>query len=226
MNAPSNYKSIRRRLCGIAALLGLLVSTARFAVARLEFIVISDVLRAGGIAATLLPLLQTLLILFGFALFYGFTAILIQEIGFKKALPFMFLTVGVMLYRAALALCGKVFFDGLSEYEFLTSALPLQLLSLAVELGQYLLILLVIWLTLKLTAKPPRATLAASLTVLLINLFSRIVYDVDYGMPTSSREVLQMVGAYTSDILLYGVLLFVAMRLFAKWGEKLANKNS
>jgi hypothetical protein len=214
------YKPIRRKLCGIAAILGLLVGILRFTLARLEFIVLSDILLADSIAADILSLLQTLLIAFGFALFYSFTTVLIGKIGFSKALPFLFLTVGITLYRSLLSLAGKILLDHVSSYELFTSVIPLQIFSFVLELAQYLLVLFVIWLTLKLTASLPRALLFSSLTVLLINIGSRVFYDIDYGLPASAKEVLQMLGAYTSDILLYGVLLFFAMRFFAAWAEQ------
>ena len=110
MDAPFNYKSIRRRLCGFALLLSLLISFARFAVGRVDYIVLSDVLLADSLLASLLSLLQTLLILVGFALFYSFNTVLIHKLGFAKAHPFMFLAVGSALLRAALSLLGKLVF--------------------------------------------------------------------------------------------------------------------
>lgn len=226
MNSPLDYKTKRRRLCGIAAVLGLAVATLRFALGRLEFIVLSDVLLADGLLPLLFSLVQTLLILFGFALFYSFTSVLIFKIGMIKTLPFIFLGVGIAIYRSLLTLVGKVLIDGASEYEFFVSILPVQLLSLALELAQYLLVLLVIFLTLKVTASLPRSILLASLTVLLVNVGSRVIYDIGYGLPTSGKDLLTMVGAYTSDILLYGVLLFFVVRFLVAWAEKLCTSNT
>ncbi len=221
MEAPLEYKTTRRKLCGIAAILGLLIATARFAVGRLEFILLSDILLADSLLAKLFPLLQSLLMVFGFALFYSFTAVFCHRFGFAKAIPFICLTVGISVYRSLLSLLGKIFIDGVSEYEFFVSVLPLQILSLILELAQYLLVLFIIWLVLRLTVSLPRSILFASLSVLLVNVASRIVYDVDYGLPSSTKEVFQIVGAYTSDVLLYGVLLFFAMRFLAAWAEKI-----
>ena len=226
MSSPLKYKTARRRLCGIAAVLGLAVAILRFALGRLEFIVLSDVLLAEGLLPLLFSLLQTFLILFGFALFYGFTSVLICKFGTTKTLPFIFLGVSVTIYRSLLTLVGKALIDGVSEYEFFVSVLPAQLLSLALELAQYLLVLLVIFLTLKATSSLPRSILFASLTVLLVNIGSRVVYDIGYGLPTSGKDLLTMVGAYTSDVLLYGILLFFAMRFFATWAKKFCASNT
>ena len=220
------YKRIRRKLCGITAILGLLAATLRFVLGRIEFIVLSDILLADSLLAKIFPLLQTLLILFSFALFYGFSSTLIHKVGFSKALPFMFLTIGISTYRSLLTLVGKILIDRVSEYDLFVSVLPLQILSYFLELAQHLFIFFVIWLVLKLTASRPRSTFFAALTTMLLTIGSRIAYDIDYGLPSSATEVLQMIGAYTSDILLYGVLLFFAMRFFVKWAEKLAAKNS
>ncbi len=222
METQLEYKTYRRKLCGIAAILGLSVATLRFAVARLEFIVLSDVLLADSLLAAIFPLLQTLLTLFTFALFYSFSSVLIGEFGFLKAIPFLFLSVGVTLYRTGLTLVGKLLIDRVSEYEFMVATLPLQLFSLAIELAQYLIVLLVILLVIRLTASIKRSLLFSSLTVLLFKVISRVIYDIGLGLPTSGREVLQMVVGYTSDIVLYGALLFLAMRLLAAWAQKSA----
>ena len=226
MDTQLEYRPYRRRLCGIAAILGGLVATLRFVIARLEFIVLSDVLLADSALAGIFPLLQTLLILFTFALFYSFSSVLISKCGFQKALPFLILSVGITLYRTVLTLVGRLLIDRVSAYEFAVSTLPLQLFSLALELAQYLIVLLVIWLVIKLTSSIKRSLLFSSLTVLLFNVISRVIYDIDYGLPASGREVLQMVAGYTSDIVLYGVLLFLAMRLFAAWAEKLCTQKN
>ena len=226
MNTQFEDKTFRRKLCGLAALLGLLAATLRFVLGRLELIVLSDVLLADGFLADLFPLLQTLLIVFTFALFFGFFSVIVHKFGFKSAFPFILLSVGIMTYRFLLSLIGKVFIDGISEYEFFVSVLPFQILSFLLELAQYLLVIFVIWLTHKLSASLPRSLLFSSLTVMLMNVGSRILYDIDYGLPTSTKDLFQMIGAYTSDILFYGLLLFFATRFFAAWAEKRYAKNS
>lgn len=226
METPFDYRPWRRKLCGIAALLGLLIATLRFALGRLEFIVLSDILLTDSFFAKLFPLFQTLLILFTFALFFGFTSVIIGKFKFSTALPFIFLSIGIATYRLLLSLIGKILIDGVSEYEFFVSLLPFQILSFLLELAQYLLVIFVIWLTLKLSASLPRSLLFSSLTVMLMNIGSRILYDIDYGLPTSTKDLLQMIGAYTSDILLYGLLLFFATRFFASWAERLSKTNT
>lgn len=223
MNTLPENKPLCRKLSTIAALLGAALYTACFVFARLEVIVTSDVLMADSGLAKLLSLLQTLTIILGFALFYSFTAFLIKNINFKKTLPFIFAVVGITLYRSLLSLGGRYFIDGMVDYDFFMFALPTQVLSFALELAQYLLILLVAWLSLR---KAPLNTslLYISLTVMILNIGSRILYDVGYGAPTSNREVIQMVLAYASDILLYGVLLLLAMRLLASWANKISQR--
>jgi len=59
---------------------------------------------------------------------------------------------------------------------------------------------------------------------MVLNIGGRIRYDIGYGAPTSSTEIFQMVLAYASDILLYGVLLLLAMRLLASWANRIHQK--
>jgi len=223
MNTLPENKPLRRKLSIIAALLGAALYTARFVFARLEVIVTSDILMADSWLAKLLSLLQTLTIILGFALFYSFTAFLIKNINFKKTLPFTFVAVGITLYRSLLSLGSRYFIDGMTDYDFFMYALPTQVLFFALELGQYLLILLVAWLSLR-KATLNRSLLYISLIVMVLNIGGRILYDIGYGAPTSSTEIFQMVLAYASDILLYGVLLLLAMRLLASWANRIHQK--
>ncbi len=53
---------------------------------------------------------------------------------------------------------------------------------------------------------------ATSGVLLLINLFSRLALDLDYGAPSSSAEAWLMVGYYLFDILLYGLVGYLTVR--------------
>ena len=218
---PLEHQKLRAKLCGRAALLAALAFTLCAVLARLEFLLMSDILLAGGIGTQLLALAQTLCIAFGFALFYSFTAFLMQEMGLAKTLPFLLIAVLLTLYRTALALGGTYFIDGVIGYEFLSYELPTALLSFALELVQYFLVIFLVWLMQKRAVSLPRTLLGIALTVTGINVASRILLDIQIGAPTSMREILQMVVAYASDILIYGVLLLLAMRLLSKWANKL-----
>ena len=222
--------SPHRRLYTVTIILGLLLYTTRFFCARLESLLLSDILMQNSILVTLLSLLQTILIVVCFALFYSFTTILIEKEGTRKATPFMVTACALILYHSLLALGGTLIVDKVDTYDFFTISLPLQGFSLALELGQYLLIVFLSWLCLakgKAASAPSlkKAFLFISLAVTAINVGSRIFYDISYGAPTSSKEIWIMIFAYLSDLLFYGLLLFFAMWLFARWGYLLCQKN-
>ncbi|MBE6661940.1 MAG: hypothetical protein E7606_01515 [Ruminococcaceae bacterium] len=214
---PLEYQKLRASLCGRAALLAVLTFTVCAVLARLEFILMSDILLADSIGTQLLAFAQTLCIVLGFALFYCFTAILMQEIGLSKTVPFALTAVLLTLYRTVLALGGKYFIDGVNGDEFFSYELPTSALSFALEILQYLLVMLLIWLAQRRRCSLHRSLFFASLAVMGINVGSRILLDIQIGAPTSLEEIWQMVIAYASDILIYGVLLLFAMRLLAKW---------
>ncbi len=220
---PLEYQKFRARLGGRAALLAVLAFTLCAVLARLEFILMSDILLADSIGTLLLAFAQTLCIVFGFALFYSFTAVLMQEIKLSKTLPFILISVLLSLYRTGLALGGKYFIDGIIGYEFLSYELPTGALSFALEILQYLLVIFIVWLVQRRAASLHRSLFFTALAVTGVNVGSRILLDIQIGAPTSLKEILQMVVAYASDILIYGVLLFLAMRGLAKWAIKQAN---
>lgn len=222
MDILPETKRLRRKLSGQTALLGIALYTACFVFARLEVMITSDILMVDSLPAKLLSFLQTLAIVLGFALFYSFTSVLCHYIKFKRTLPFIFLVMGITLYRALLSLGGRYFIDGITGYDFFLYILPSQVLSFGLEVAQYLLVLLIVWISLKEQDDGAlrRSQLLISLTVMLLNIASRILYDIGYGAPTSSQEFLQMGIAYASDILLYGVLLFFAMHLLTAWAKK------
>ncbi len=243
MDILLEHKMLRRKLCGIAAMIALVLFTACFVFARLEVIVTSDILLANSFIAKLLSLLQTLLIVLGFALFYSFTAFLLSKVEFIGTLSFIFVVIGITLFRSLLSLGGKYFIDGISSYDFFLYVLPTQAISFGLELAQYFLVLLITWLCLryfpkeseKFHAHPlqkrfgiPHALLRSlffiALTVMILNIGSRILYDIDYGAPTSTAEACQMLLAYTSDILIYGMLLFFVMCLLTTWANTIYQK--
>ncbi|MBO5305317.1 MAG: hypothetical protein J6B12_01005 [Clostridia bacterium] len=225
---PEN-KALRTRLCGITALLGLGLFTACFLFARIEVTLTSDILMVDSFPSKLLSFLQKATVYLGFALFYSFSTFLSNKIGFIKTFPFIFIVIGLTVYRTILSLSGQYLIDKIDTYDFVLYVLPQALLSFGLELIQYLLVLFVIWLCMinvKRQATPTmrRPLLFVSLTVMAINIAIRIRYDIAYGAPTSLREVLQMVLAYASDILIYGVLLFFIMSLIAVWADKICKK--
>lgn len=193
--------------------------------------------------ANSLALLQTVLIALGFALFYSFTTYLFYKIGFIATLPFIFSDLGILLYRSLLTLGGKYLIDRIPSYDFMLYTLPMQILYFVFEITQYLLVICIAWLCLKHFHRAPATKEATnqsafpfrkpldlsnpilsslffvSLAVTALNVGSRIIYDIGYGAPTSLTEILQMIVAYGLDILLYGVLLFFAMRCLVAWAE-------
>ena len=222
MDIPADNKKYRKILLGITVI-GLLIFSLYFLLGRIQVSLMSNVLFQDSFWITLLPFLQTLITILSFALFYGISVLVLCHCGMKKTIVAAAIVVLLTLFKYAALLLGSLVIDRIDPYSFVAVKLPTSLLSLLLEVMQYAVILTVAWFALRrqkenTTTVPPyrRPLIRVSLTVMLINIASRIIYDIGYGAPTSSREVLLMVLAYVSDILLYGVLLYFLMRLVTK----------
>ena len=210
-----------RKIIICMIVIGVLLFSLYFLIGRIQVSLLSDVLFQNSFWIKLLPFLQTLITLLSFALFYGISVFALYHYGIKKIPAAAAIVVLLTLFKYAVSLIGSLLIDRIDAYSFKMVKLPTTLLSLLLELIQYAVILTVAWFALRQlkenTATAYRRPLArVSLTVMVINIASRIVYDIGYGAPTSLGEVLLMALAYISDVLLYGVLLYVLMRLVTK----------
>ncbi len=224
MDILTDNKKYRKTFLGLT-IMGLLLFALYFVIGRIQVSLMSNVLFQNGFWVKCLPFLQTLITVFSFALFYGISIYCFMFFGVTKTVPVVMIAVLLTMLKYAASLLGALLVDRMDAEMFMMLKLPTTLLSFCLELVQYVIILFIAWFTLRSfrdvnasTVPQPlsRSLLFVSLAVMLINITSRIVYDIGYGAPTSLAEILRMALAYASDVLLYGVLLYVLMRLVIK----------
>lgn len=233
MDILTDNKKHRKTLLGLTVV-GLLLFSLYFVIGRIQVSLISNVLFQNSFWVRFLPSLQTLITVCSFALFYGISVFSLWHYGIKKTVPVVIIVFFLTLLKYAASLLGTLLIDRADTETFIMVNLPLSLLSFCLELLQYAIILTIAWFTLRSfrdvnapTVPQPlsHSLLFISLTVTLINVASRMVYDIDYGAPASLAETLRMVLAYASDVLLYGVLLYVLMRFVIKLIHSYHQKN-
>ena len=214
------YNKKYRKIITLTALSGFILFVLHLIIGRIHVSLMSDVLFQNGFLVRFLPFLQTLLTVCSFALFYGVSAYCYSYYGIKKKLFVIITVVLLTLFKYASSLIASLLIDRMDAEVFMLLKLPTTLLSFALEAVQYAAVFVIIWLANRNTPSDKqvlgRPFLFISLTVMLINVASRIVYDIGYGAPTSSAEVFRMIVAYASDILLYGVVLYLLMFLVIK----------
>lgn len=229
-----NPKS-RHILLGFTALVGFSLFTFSFILSYIDMSLTSDIIMRDSFICKILPYLKDLITLLGFSLFYAVTVYSFHTFGIKKSWHFLLLISVLTIYKYAYEALGNRLIYQTSKYDFLAYILPSALSSCSLELFQ---LALIVGLTLLILHHfhrnptnqdsplvPPRnivklknpifcSLFFISLVVMTINIIIRIIYDINYGAPSSSKEVLRMVLAYGSDILFYGVVLYLLMRLF------------
>ena len=96
--------------------------------------------------------------------------------------------------------------------------------SISIEVFQHALVIAACLFFLAPHRDQQKASRHARLTIcaimLLFNIVSRIILDIDYGAPNSFPEVLAMIAYYLFDILLYGVVAYLTMIMVEKHEKK------
>ena len=152
----------------------------------------------------------------GFLIGYALLQALALHGGKRQAFPALVLLVAVSVFRHIGNWGVFLLTDKVSSAVDLRLSFLAALSALIIEFVQHAAIFL---LTLPLLNKekptkskifPAAATVAV--TMLVINLLSRILADIEYGAPSSSAEVWVMIGYYLFDVLLYGVVGFFTIQ--------------
>lgn len=149
-----------------------------------------------------------------FFLLYGWLLQSIQKFGVNASLSSILLIVAVTLLKHLGNWMAFLVTENITQavtvrLSFITAAS-----SIAIELLQYGAVLAIAICGKR---KPIQTRLLWVCGILLfINLLSRLLGDIEYGMPSSSAEIWIMVAYYAADIGLYGPIAYLTMNSVAK----------
>ncbi len=211
MQTPINS---RRTVTLRMALAGLIVILVDALILSLDLYLATDILYTGSFLWRVLGWRIAIFTLLLFILLFSHTTYAIKAYGFSGALPILLGASGIILLKYAVQAFITLAHNSFDLSGFLLYQMPLTLFSILLELAELWTVIFIAFLMLWKKHSP---LLPITLPVVLIKLLIRIVGDIDYGAPDSVGEIFYMIAAYTSDILLYGVVLFFGMRMILRF---------
>ena len=203
-------------------IIGLVLSAVHIALERLMSWAGSDIALRGLVG----PLNWGLILCDAALLFacYGLMIFAIYRFGTTESLSLILMTFAITLIKHL----GNWFVFLWTEN--VTSALNIRLSAttaasgIAIEFLQHAVILTVVLLQLRAKPSVKRAVLGTCITMVLFNVVSRIIGDIEYGAPSSAAETWIMVLYYALDIILYGVIGYFCLSLLCRNARAEAGK--
>ena len=189
-----------------------------FALSLLHILLERTMAFAGSDVALLgaVPFLNLAIVLCDATFFFILYALVVSStrFGARQALAVLLLPVALALFKHVANWIAFLITENITHAIDVRLSFTTATSSIAIELLQYALVLAVLWLLRK---HPDGIRLLGICGAMLaINLFSRLIGDIDYGAPTSLAEIGVMLAYYSFDIFLYGPLAYQAMRWIVK----------
>lgn len=213
----------RRRILLVMGIAAALIYGIDSLILWLDLVLQTDVLYEGSLLWRVLGWRDAIFTMFGFAVLFGCTISSLYNFGLKHSIPTLVLVPALLIGKYVLQSFFILLQNDFNLFGFLIYQMPSTLFSLLIQFLQWALITSVS--ACAIYRSPNRLKLPFILTALLstiIRIVIRMVGDIQYGAPTSAGDLLYMIAAYTCDILLYGILLYIGMRYIKKTAEKSA----
>ncbi|MBR2387267.1 MAG: hypothetical protein IKB02_00715 [Clostridia bacterium] len=157
---------------------------------------------------TVIDVVLWLVNVLSYTVIFSILIISVSRNGVKRTLPLIFSYCGIVLFKnlSASVLNGVILGVGLSA--------PDLLYPLLVWLFDVILAFAVLLVAFFKSNNLSAVALICGVLLSATTLLPRIIYDIGYGAPSGTEDLLVMITAYASDLLVIAVFYFVSHFLF------------
>ena len=142
---------------------------------------------------------------------YALLSTLLIRFSFRETLPSVLLATLLIPVKHLGNAAAYFITDNVTLANDIKAAYIAVLSAVALEVFQMGAVVFLFLLCQKKQSPAKSYLLSACAVMVIINILSRLLGDIDYGAPTSAAEGWVMIAYYAADIVLYGVLGFFAM---------------